>query len=165
MQIESRKNRKMCVRLLGSPRRLVRGTSTWHSTVLRQAGCTPVSATELHPARIQLQIFASFLSFISLQGKRQRQRLSAGVLSSQNILHPRPKVHHILKGLWICMFSHLHPNVFLWEHYSVLVADPKRTPIKTIFIPSNTIFNGFISRTTVWEHCAEGEKWMQAYFN
>lgn len=83
------------------------------------------------------------------QGKRQRQSLSAGVLSSKNILHPRPKVHHILKGLWICMFSHLHPNVFLWEHYSVLVVDPKRTPIKTIFIPSNTIFNGFIARTTV----------------
>lgn len=87
------------------------------------------------------------LSFIFLQISRQRLCLSAGVLSSKNVLHPRPKVHHILKGLWICMFSHLHPNVFLWKHYSVLVVDPKRTPIKTIFIPSNTIFNDFIFRT------------------
>ena len=99
----------------------------------------------------------SFISFNSL-GKRQRQSLSAGVLSSKNILHPRPKVHHILKGLWICMFSHLHPNVFLWEHYSVLVVEPKRTPIKTIFISSNTIHNGFIFRTTVWEYCIKGAK-------
>lgn len=95
-------------------------------------------------------LFPLCLSYLcNSQGKRQRQSLSAGVLSSKNILHLRPKVHHILKGLWICMFSHLHPNVFLWEHYSVLVVDPKRIPIKTIFIPSNTVFNGFISRTTL----------------
>lgn len=120
---------------------------TFHST---EAGWLQASVSHLTAPCKNSAANLCFLSvFHILQGIKQRQSLSAGVLSSKNILHPRPKVHHILKGLWICMFSHLHPNVFLWEHYSVLVADPKRTPIKTIFIPSNTIFNGFISRTTV----------------
>lgn len=127
----------MCERLLGNRRKLVMGTR--HVTFCsNEAGWLRASVSHWNRTLQEFScksLFPLCLSYLcNFQGKRQRQSLSAGVLSSKNILHPRPKVHHILKGLWICMFSHLHPNVFLWEHYSVLVIDPKRTPIKTSFL-------------------------------